>query len=215
MDVLMVLVFHHTERHPQDSAWAKFLSIIHNMSCCELTVGTSNVILIQMIIDGIIDLHLRRQSDNQGYQGISGVPRHPQNAVSINQISCAMSAWGAGKRRQQRSWERRCGSPRRHGSACDILPMTSNDQGHPRSAIYCRSEYKVPLGWEHTLKTYPPWPIIQITDQVAAESHTLSGVGHDRFGAGLLGSKGKWNIVCDGWQMRKWIPTAVVWRVTA
>ena len=36
MDVLMVLVFHHTERHPQGSAWAKFLSIIH-MSCCELS----------------------------------------------------------------------------------------------------------------------------------------------------------------------------------
>ena len=26
-------------------------------------------------------------------------------------------------------------------------------------------------------------------------------MGHDRFGAGLLGSKGQWNIVCDGWRM--------------
>ena len=43
--VVDVLVFDLTEMHPRGSAWAKFLSIIH-MSCCELTVGTSNVILI-------------------------------------------------------------------------------------------------------------------------------------------------------------------------
>ena len=143
MDVLMVLVFHHTERHPQDSAWAKFLSIIHIMSCCELSVGTSNVLLIQMIIDGIIDLHLRRQSDNQGYQGISGVPRHPQNAVSINQISCAMSAWGVGKRRQQRSWERRWwGSCRRHGMR---YPMTKVSNLLPKWQNY---PWEL---WEHSL----------------------------------------------------------------
>ena len=149
MDVLMVLVFHHTERHPQDSAWAKFLSIIHNMSCCELTVGTSNVILIQMIIDGIIDLHLRRQSlisetlldrELREYQRET---RHPQNAVSINQISCAMSAWGVGKRRQQRSWERRWwGSCRRHGMR---YPMTKVSNLLPKWQNY---PWEL---WEHSL----------------------------------------------------------------
>jgi hypothetical protein len=138
MDVLMVLVFHHTERHPQDSAWAKFLSIIHNMSCCELTVGTSNVILIQMIIDGIIDLHLRRQSGVSG--NIRGTKTSPKCSEHQPDQLCHV---GMGCRQEEAATELREEMMRLMQAPWHAI---SNDQGQQSTAEVT----KLPLGTVRT-----------------------------------------------------------------
>ena len=107
-------------------------------------------------IDWIIDFYLRRQSlisetllgrELREYQGYQDIPKM-QWASTRSVVPCRH---GVQARGDSNGVEREDKAYPGAMAPWQCMRYPTNDIQWPRSAMYCRSEYKVTLGWEHTL----------------------------------------------------------------